>query len=44
MLSVTAGEETRPILIAALSFAGYVAIRLAGPSIGVLLSGLAGCR
>lgn len=30
------------ILIAALSFAGYVAIRLAGPSIGVLLSGLAG--
>ena len=34
------------ILIAALSFAGYVAIRLAGPSIGVLLSGLpaASCR
>jgi len=30
------------VLIAALSFAGYVAIRLAGPSIGVLLSGLAG--
>jgi len=30
------------ILIAALSFAGYVAIRLAGRSIGVLLSGLAG--
>jgi len=30
------------ILIAALSFAGYVAIRLAGPSLGVLLSGLAG--
>jgi len=30
------------ILIAALSFAGYVAVRLAGPSIGVLLSGLAG--
>ncbi len=30
------------ILIAALSFAGYAAIRLAGPSIGVLLSGLAG--
>ncbi len=30
------------ILIAALSFVGYVAIRLAGPSIGVLLSGLAG--
>lgn len=30
------------ILIAALSFAGYVAIRLAGPSVGVLLSGLAG--
>jgi uncharacterized membrane protein (DUF4010 family) len=30
------------ILIAALSFAGYVAIRLAGPKIGVLLSGLAG--
>jgi uncharacterized membrane protein (DUF4010 family) len=30
------------ILIAALSFVGYMAIRLAGPSIGVLLSGLAG--
>lgn len=30
------------ILIAALSFAGYVAIRLAGPRLGVLLSGLAG--
>lgn len=30
------------ILIAALSFAGYVAIRVAGPSVGVLLSGLAG--
>jgi uncharacterized membrane protein (DUF4010 family) len=30
------------ILIAALSSAGYVAIRLAGPSAGVLLSGLAG--
>ncbi len=30
------------ILIAALSFAGYAAIRLAGPSMGVLLSGLAG--
>jgi len=30
------------ILIAALSSAGYVAIRLAGPSVGVLLSGLAG--
>jgi uncharacterized membrane protein (DUF4010 family) len=30
------------ILIAALSFAGYVAIRLAGPSLGTLLSGLAG--
>jgi uncharacterized membrane protein (DUF4010 family) len=30
------------ILIAALSFAGYVAIRLAGPSVGVLLAGLAG--
>jgi uncharacterized membrane protein (DUF4010 family) len=30
------------ILIAALSFAGYVAIRMAGASLGVLLSGLAG--
>lgn len=30
------------ILIAALSFAGYVAIRFAGPGIGVLLSGIAG--
>ncbi len=30
------------ILIAALSFAGYVAIRVAGPSLGTLLSGLAG--
>ena len=30
------------ILIAALSFAGYVAIRFAGPKLGVLLSGLAG--
>ena len=30
------------ILIAALSFAGYAAIRLAGPSLGTLLSGLAG--
>jgi uncharacterized membrane protein (DUF4010 family) len=30
------------ILIAALSFAGYVAIRFAGPHLGVLLSGLAG--
>jgi uncharacterized membrane protein (DUF4010 family) len=30
------------IPIAALSSAGYVAIRLAGPSVGVLLSGLAG--
>lgn len=30
------------ILIAALSFAGYLAIRFAGPKLGVLLSGLAG--
>lgn len=30
------------ILIAALSSVGYVAMRLAGPSVGVLLSGLAG--
>jgi uncharacterized membrane protein (DUF4010 family) len=30
------------ILIAALSFAGYVAIRLAGPGLGILLSGIAG--
>jgi len=30
------------ILIAALSFVGYVAIRYAGPGVGVLLSGLAG--
>ncbi len=30
------------ILIAALSFAGYVAIRIAGPQLGILLSGLAG--
>lgn len=30
------------ILIAALSFAGYVAIRFAGPGTGVLLSGVAG--
>lgn len=30
------------ILIAALSFAGYVAIRVAGTGIGVLLSGIAG--
>ncbi len=30
------------VLIAALSFIGYAAIRVAGPSIGVLLSGLAG--
>jgi len=30
------------ILIAALSFAGYVAIRFAGTGIGILLSGLAG--
>lgn len=30
------------ILIAAFSFAGYVAIRYAGPHVGVLLSGLAG--
>ena len=30
------------ILIAALSFAGYVAIRVAGPKVGVLLAGFAG--
>jgi uncharacterized membrane protein (DUF4010 family) len=30
------------IFIAALSFAGYVAIRVAGPGLGVLLSGLVG--
>lgn len=30
------------IFIAALSFAGYVAIRVAGPELGILLSGLAG--
>ncbi len=30
------------ILIAALSFAGYLAIRFAGPRLGILLSGLAG--
>lgn len=30
------------IFIAALSFAGYVAIRVAGPEIGILLSGVAG--
>ncbi|MCZ7594561.1 MAG: MgtC/SapB family protein [Hyphomicrobium sp.] len=30
------------IFIAALSFAGYVAIRMAGPGLGLLLSGLAG--
>ncbi len=30
------------ILIAALSFAGYVAIRFAGPKLGVLFSGLSG--
>jgi uncharacterized membrane protein (DUF4010 family) len=30
------------IFIAALSFAGYVAIRVAGPQLGILLSGLAG--
>ena len=30
------------IMIAALSFAGYVAIRAAGPSLGVLLSAVAG--
>ncbi len=30
------------IFIAALSFAGYVAIRVAGPELGILLSGVAG--
>ena len=30
------------ILIAGLSFAGYVAIRIAGPQLGVLVSGIAG--
>jgi uncharacterized membrane protein (DUF4010 family) len=30
------------IFIAALSFAGYVAIRIAGPRLGILLSGIAG--
>ncbi len=30
------------ILIAGLSFAGYLAIRIAGPQLGVLLSGIAG--
>jgi len=32
------------ILIAGLSFAGYLAIRIAGPQLGVLLSGIAGRR